>query len=624
MPKKRIRPLFPMPFRHAMRSEQWRIIGLMRPYWRSMLLALLLLTGTSLLSLALPWVMRWLVDSVFVTGDLAQLDRIARWLLGVSALQSSLSIGHRYLIARVGQRIMADLRLQVYTHIQRLPLGFFTTRRTGELVSRVSADVTVVQEALTDTPITLLRQSVTLVGGLTLMIIMNWHLTLLVLLLIPPIVIVSSLFGRRLQRISATVQDRVADATVTLEEMLSGIRVVKSFVREDYERTRFAAQVEQTYTTAMQRARVRSLFGPLVGLLGFGMVTLLLWYGGRQVVQGALTPGEMIAFVFYMMLVIGPLDDFAGLYGRLREAMGAGQRLFELLDTPPEPYTTPADTMPLPVLQGAVRFEQVGFSYELAATDAAPGAQHNNVIAPGEGTMTVVPVLSAINFDVVPGQTVALVGPSGAGKTTLVNLIPRFFTPTSGRILFDGYDAQQFDLATLRAQIGIVPQETFLFGGTVRENIAYGQLDADNAAIMAAAQAANAHDFIAALPAGYQTLVGEKGVRLSVGQRQRIAIARVLLKNPCILILDEATSALDNESERLVQEALERLMLGRTTFVIAHRLSTVQRADRILVLAGGRIVESGRHADLLAQEGLYAHLWSLQFAEIGAVGREAF
>jgi subfamily B ATP-binding cassette protein MsbA len=580
----------------APRSEWRRLLRLLVPRWRPLALAALLLTCSTLLGLALPWAIRWLVDTIFVTRDLAQLNTIVLGLLVLFVVQSLLSVGHRYLLSRVGQRLIADLRLQIYTHVQRLPLRFFAERRTGEIVSRVTNDVTVVQDALTETPIALLHQFVTLVGGLTLMLLMSWRLTLLIFVLVPPIVVLGSLFGRRLQGLSTVVQDRLADATVALEEMLSGIRVVKSFARESYERERYEREVESSFAAAMRRVRVRAAFGPSMSLVGFSAMTLLLWYGGRQVVQGAITPGELIAFLFYMMLVAGPMGDFANMYGRLREALGAARRLFEIMDAAPEPIDDPGAEI-LGQFSGSVRFAGVSFAYD--------GARM---------------ILDEISLDVRPGEVVALVGPSGAGKTTLVNLIPRFYDPSTGRIELDGRDLRSFQLRALREQIGVVPQETFLFGGTIRENIVYGRPGAGDAEIEAAARAANAHEFIAALPDGYATIVGEKGVKLSAGQRQRVTIARVLLKDPRILILDEATSALDTESERLVQEALERLMAGRTTFVIAHRLSTIQRADRIVVLQAGRILEQGRHAELLSRSGLYQRLWSLQFADLDEPG----
>jgi subfamily B ATP-binding cassette protein MsbA len=575
----------------AARSDLRRMLRLISPHWRALASAGAMLVISSLIGLVLPAVIRWLVDSVFVTHDLQQLTTVALGLLGLSVLQNGLAVAYFYLVSKVGQRFVADLRLQIYERVQSLPLRFFSERRTGEIVSRVSNDVTFVQQALTETPILFVRHFVTLVGGLTLMLVMNWQLTLIVLGLIPPLMAIGVLFGRRLEQLSTAVQDRLADSTVALEEMLSGIRVVKSFARETFERNRFARYVESAYATSMQRARIRALFVPLISLLGFTALALMLWYGGRQVVLGAITPGELIAFLFYMVLVAGPLGEFAGLYAQLRQAIGAGRQLFELLDAAPEPLVVPGAIMP-GQLGGQVQFVNVSFAYD-----------------GGEC------VLEDISIDAQPGQVTAIVGPSGVGKTTLVNLIPRFYDPTAGRIEIDGHDIREFDLHGLRERIGLVPQDTFLFGGTIRENIIYGRLDASEDEIIAAARAANAHEFIAILPDKYTTIVGEKGVRLSMGQRQRVTIARVLLKDPRILILDEATSSLDSESERLVQEALERLMRGRTTFVIAHRLSTIQRADRIVALQDGRIVEQGRHTDLLAQDGLYRRLWSLQFAD---------
>lgn len=562
-----------------------------------MALAAALLAGSSLITLALPAAVRWLVDGLFASGEgaAAQLDALAAGLLALFIAQSLLSMGNAFLMARIGQRIIADLRLAVYSRAQLLPLRFFAERRTGEIVSRISSDVTVVQEAITDAPVNLLRQIISFAGGLALMLVMNAQLTLVILALIPPILAVGVVFGRRLEKLSTAVQDRLAESIVAVEEMLSGIRVVKSFASEAFERKRFAGRVEDAYETAIRRARVRAAFIPLISFLGFGALTFLLWFGGRQVATGALTPGELIAFLFYMLMVAGPLGELTGLYARLREALGAARRVFELLDATPESFEAPDAVKPGP-LRGEVRFEGVSFGYE-----GGP------------------PVLSGVDLAAAPGESIAIVGPSGVGKTTLVNLIPRFYEPTAGRITVDGADARTFDLRGLREQIGLVPQETFLFGGTIRENIAYGRPGASEAELVEAAKAANADDFIAAFPAGYDTVVGEKGVKLSMGQRQRVTIARMLLKNPRILILDEATSSLDSESERLVQEALERLMRGRTSFIIAHRLSTIQGANRIVVLQGGSIIEQGSHAELLARGGLYHHLWSLQFAEtVGA------
>ena len=573
-------------------SELRRLFRYLLPYWKQMVVATVALTISSLIVLALPWAISVLVDSVFGAGNTQMLNWIAAGLLVLFVVQSLFLYVQTYYLAFVGQRVVADLRQQLHWHLLELPLRFFDNRRVGEMVSRVTNDVTTVQATLTDLPTSLLRQVITFVGGIALMIVMNWQLTLFILVLIPPLIVIGMFFGRRLERLSTQVQDRLADSTTVLEETLSGIRVIKSFGSEVFEQKRFRDRIEVTFATAMQRTRIRSVFIPLITFLSFAAVTAVLWYGGRQVLAGVITSGELVAFLIYMLLVAGPLGEFAGLYSQLREAIGASRRMFEIMDTQAEVLVDTGLPM-LPAARGEVRFVGVGFGYDGGAS-----------------------VLKEINLTAQPGEVIALVGPSGVGKTTLANLIPRFYEPTQGRIEIDGVDITGVRLDSLRAQIGLVPQDTFLFGGTIRENIAYGLLGVDDAAVIQAAEAAYAHEFIMALPQGYDTLVGERGAKLSTGQRQRIAIARALLKDPRILILDEATSALDTESERWVQAALERLMQGRTSFVIAHRLTTVQRADHIVVLQGGQIEEEGRHADLLAQGGLYQRLWSLQFGGV--------
>ncbi len=571
-----------------------RLFHYVLPYWKQLTVGTISAMISSLLVLALPWAISLLVDSVFGAGNTELLRWIAIGLLVIFVVQGVFVYLYAYWLAFVGQRVVVDLRLALHQQLLSLPLRFFDNRRVGELVSRVSNDVTMVQGALTDVPVAILRRSITFVGGIVLMVIMNWQLTLFILAVLPPIVVIGVVLGRRLERLSTLYQDRLADSTTVLEETLSGIRVIKSFGGEGYEQGRYAARIDATFQTGMERIRFRSLFIPTISFLAFAAVVGVLWYGGQQVIAGAITSGELVAFLIYMIMVAGPVGDFAGLYSQLREAIGASRRLFEILDSTPEvPIVEQAP--PLPAVTGQVRFVDVSFSYDGLA-----------------------PVLATINLTAQPGEVIALVGPSGVGKTTLANLIPRFYMPTGGRIEVDGIDIGSVALASLRAQIGLVPQDTFLFGGTVSENIGYGRQGASTEEIVASAQAAYAHDFIQALPLGYDTIVGERGVKLSTGQRQRIAIARALLKNPRILILDEATSALDTESERWVQAALERLMAGRTSFVIAHRLSTVQRADRIVVLQDGEIAEEGRHAELLARGGLYHRLWSLQFAEVEA------
>ncbi len=559
------------------------------PYWKQMALAALSLTIWSLISLALPYSAQYLVDSVFVTFSRPELNRIALIMVGLFIFQAGLGYVQNYLLLFLGQRVIADLRLAIQQHLLYLPLRFYKDSRVGEIVSRVTNDVTTLQVVLTETPIALLRQIITIVGGITLMLIMNWQLTVLIFVIIPPIILLAVFYGRRVEKLSTKVQDRLASAIAALEESLSGIRIVKSFTQEPYEQKRFRDRIEKTFDSTMDRTKLRAAFIPLISLLGFFAVTAIIWVGGQLVINKTLTPGELVAFLFYMFMVAAPLGEFAGVYSQIREANGAAARIFEIMQAPIEPSQA-ENAKALPPIRGKVSFHNVSFGYE--ADDL---------------------VLDKINIEVRPSEVIALVGPSGVGKTTLVNLIPRFFDPTEGWIEIDGHKLMEVTLQSLRSQIGLVPQETFLFGGTVAENIAYGNLTADRGSILAASQAAYAHDFIEKLPNGYDTEVGERGLKLSAGQRQRIAIARALLKDPRILILDEATSALDSESEKMVQKALEVLMQNRTTFVIAHRLSTIKNADRILVMKEGQIVEQGSHEALLEQGGLYHHLWSLQF-----------
>lgn len=561
------------------------------PYWKQMALAAVSLTIWSLISLAMPYAARYLVDSVFVSYSRTELNRITLILFGLFIFQAMIGYGQNYLLHFIGQRVIADLRLSIQQHLLYLPLRFFKESRVGEIVSRVTNDVTTLQAVLTETPIAMLRQVVTIVGGITLMAIMNWQLTLMIFAIVPPLIILAIYFGRKVEKLSTLIQDRLATAISVLEESISGIRIVKSFTQEHYEEKRFKERIERTFDTTMDRTRVRAAFIPLVSLMGFIAVTGIMWIGGQFVLNKTLTPGELVAFLFYMAMVAAPLGEFAGVYTQVREAIGAAARIFEIMEAPSEPVQA-EEAESMPTIEGKVTFNHVSFGYE---TDDL--------------------VLEDINLTVYPSEVIALVGPSGVGKTTMVNLIPRFFDPTDGAITIDSHQITKVTLKSLRSQIGLVPQETFLFGGTISENIAYGNPDAPEQDIINAAKAAYAHDFIMDMANGYETEVGERGVKLSAGQRQRIAIARALLKNPRILILDEATSALDSESEQMVQKAFKVLMKNRTTFVIAHRLSTIKNADRILVLQEGKIVEQGSHKDLMAREGLYHHLWTLQFRE---------
>lgn len=430
-----------------------------------------------------------------------------------------------------------------------------------------------------------------LVGSFAIIVVIDWRLTLLIMLLVPLVVLLATGFGRRFRWLSRNVQEELGIVNTILEETLSAMRVVKSFAREPFETQRFNAGVDEAFRIAMKRTKIRAIFGPFMGLISFVAISIVIWYGGTEVLAGHLSPGQLISFVIYMVLIAGPVVSLSNLYTQTQEALGAAERIFELLDTAPERPDAP-DAVPLPSLEGQIVFDHVSFSYNKDAV-----------------------VLRDLSMAVQAGQMVALVGPSGAGKTTITGLIPRLFEPTSGHIFIDGYDLQDVQIRSLREQIAIVPQEPALFGGTIHENIAYGRLDATREEIEEAASAANAAEFIARLPQGYGSTVGERGVQLSAGQRQRIAIARAILRNPRILILDEATASLDNESEALVQDALNRLMRGRTTLIIAHRLTTIENADHILVLNHGTIVEEGTHEALLIKDGLYARLYNRQFSE---------
>ena len=569
-----------------------RLLSYIRPYWPWMGLTIFALIVSSLLGLVLPLVVRNLIDFVIVNKDFTNLNMVTVGLLVVFLLQALFSFTQHITLAYIGENVMADIRVSIFTHLQSLPLSFYADRRTGELVSRLTNDVALLQQALTTNLATLMSMMITVIGAAALLFWLDWRLTLLILIAVPIITLTMVWLGSRIRRASVDVQDAMAEVANSAEETTRGARIVKSFAREPYEIGRFTGHVMALYHAAMHRARIHSLLSPLIGLIASLTITAILYYGGVQVIRGNLSPGDLMAYLIYTVMIAAPIAVIAELYGQFQSAIGASLRVFELLDRPSELIELP-NARPLPPVVGDVVFDDVSFKYT-SATD----------------------VINGVSFHAEPGQVIALVGPSGAGKSTLVNLIPRFYDVVEGSITIDGHDLRHVTLKSLREQIGIVPQETILFSGSVYDNIRYGRLDATRQEVVAAATAANAHRFIVEdLEDGYDTTVGEHGVKLSGGQRQRVAIARAILKNPRILILDEATSSLDSESESLVQEALVRLMSGRTSFVIAHRLSTVLNADWILVMDKGEIIEQGAHQSLLLDpDGLYSRLHQIQFA----------
>ena len=568
----------------------------MRPYRLQIALASVALLVSAGITLAFPLVVRYLLDAAFVRANAPALNRIALVLVGLFAAQGLLNFGQVWVLTAAAERIIAKLRDDLFAHLVRLSPGFFTERRSGELTSRLATDVTLLQSVMTYQATELSRQVLFLVGGVIMLTLTHPQLTVTTLAVVPVIVGTAWVFGRALKKASTGVQDRVADAMGSADEAFSQIRTVQSFTRETVEARRFSTQLRDVVIAAVRRAKIRGAFFGVITFCAFGGVVIVLWQGGRLVLARELTPGALVEFLFYAFFVAAAVGSLASLFGNYQEAVGAAHRVFELLDTKPTVVDPPAPVaLPRPV-RGDVRFEHVTFSY-------------------GPELPT---VLHDVSFHIAPGEVVALVGPSGAGKTTVASLITRFWDVPNGVVALDGVDIRRLSLLELRGAVGLVPQEPALFSGTVRDNIAYARPEAGDADVMAAARAAHAWEFIERLPDGLETRVGERGVKLSGGQRQRIAIARVFLKDPAVVLLDEATSSLDSESERLVNSAMEELLTGRSTLIIAHRLSTVRRADRLLVLDGGRIVEEGSHAELLAGHGVYAGLYTVQYPEAAA------
>ncbi len=572
----------------------------LRPYRARFAAGMAALFVSSLLSLGFPYLAGSIVDAAVLQkngGVMAGVDRTALILVGVLAVQAGFQFFQVLSFATVGQRSLVDLRRDTYARMISLPMTFFANRRVGELASRLSADLIQIEDTLISLLPQFLRQITLLVGGIALIAVTSLKLTGIMLISLPVLTVVAVLFGRKTRGIAREAQDRLADTATVVEETLQGIVNVKAFTNERYELGRYQDGLAVFLKITLRGAKLRAAFIAFIVFALFGSIVLVLWSGARLLQSGEITFGELTRFILYTTFVAGAMGQFAELYSQLQKAVGATQRVRELLRETGEVQVSLApDSEPaLPRLKGDVRLEGVRFTYPSR-----------------EG----VEVLHGIDLAAAPGQRIALVGPSGAGKSTIISLLLRLYDPSSGRLVIDGKDAREYPLSALRAQMSMVPQEVLLFGGSIAENIAYGKPGASVAEIEDAARQANAHEFIESFPQKYETLVGDRGIKLSGGQRQRVAIARAILRNPAILILDEATSSLDSESERLIQEALEKLMQGRTSFIIAHRLATVRHVDRIAVIADGRVAESGTHEELNAiNGGIYRKLAALQFRE---------
>jgi ABC transporter fused permease/ATP-binding protein len=593
------------PKRKLDRESLRELLGLysyLKPYRWKFAAGLLCLLLSALTSLAFPYAAGQLIDAASgktATNILAQINVIAAALIGILLVQATFSFFRILLFAEVGEKSLADLRADLYGRLILQPMSFFANQRVGELNSRISSDISLIQDTFTFTLAEFLRGMASMFIGIGIIVFISPSLTLVMLSVFPILVFVAVVFGRFIRKLAKRTQDRLAEAGVIVEETLQGVQTVKTFTNERYEFGRYRKAVTEVVKTAIEGAKYRGAFASFIIFGLFGAIVLVLWQGTRLVAVGEITVGQLTSFVIYTTFVGGAMGGFSEQYAQLQKTLGATERVRQLLREKQEPINIreaekAPDNVPSGRLTGAVKLEAVTFRYP---------------------SRPEIPVLSGIDLEVRPGEKIAIVGPSGAGKTTLISLLTQLYPPESGVLLFDGHPADTLPLGWLRGQMALVPQDVLLFGGTIRENIAYGKLDARQEEIEAAAKQANAHEFIIRFPDGYDTIVGERGVKLSGGQRQRVAIARAVLRDPSILVLDEATSSLDSESEHLVQQALDTLMEGRTTFIIAHRLSTVRNANRILVLDKGHIVESGSHEELIQiPDGLYQRLATLQFA----------
>ena len=565
-----------------------RLILLLSPYWKTIVISALLLVGRACLELVPPLIQREIIDEIITTRNLSYLGIVITVLIGAYALNQLVQVGDNYVRHSLGEKFIFDFRVRLYAYLQKMSLSFFERTSTGELMSRVTNDLSALESFVTHGSALTAVDCMRLIGGATILFVLDWRLAALVMIPVPILALAFRHYNTKIRPVYRQVRARLGNINAKLQDNLSGIRVIQAFAREDIEYKRFSKESERYYRARVKGIRYWSIFFPAIRFFGAMGTVIVLGVGSIMVVKDQMSLGTLVAFIAYIASIYDPINRLTEVDNIFQEAIAAGERIFELLDETMEVKDAP-DAIGLPVIQGEMVFDQVHFKY-------------------GSGD----PVLHSVSFTMAPGEVVALVGPSGAGKTSIANLICRFYDPVKGHVSVDGYNLRSIKLTSLRRQVAVVLQDSFLFNNTVAENLHYGKPDATKHELIAAARAANAHNFIMQLPDGYDTEVGERGVKLSGGQKQRLALARAILADPRILILDEATSSVDAEAEYLIQQALERVLKGRTALVIAHRLSTIRNADKIIVLDRGRIAEVGNHAELMQRGGLYNQLYQRQ------------